>query len=161
VTVARIAKRAGMSSALAHHYFGGKEQIFYAAMRRILSDFRVEVLEHLARATTPRARLHAILQACFAPSCFDPATVTAWMVFYGQAQPSDQARHLLHLYQRRLHANLAHALRPLCDDPDRVAGAVGAMIDGYYLRAAISDGDLARDIPEQIEAFIARDIGEI
>ena len=27
VTVSRIAKRAGMSSALAHHYFGGKDQI--------------------------------------------------------------------------------------------------------------------------------------
>ena len=30
VTVSQIAKRAGMSSALAHHYFGGKDQIFLA-----------------------------------------------------------------------------------------------------------------------------------
>ena len=37
VTVSQIAKRAGMSSALAHHYFGGKDDIFLAAMRRILS----------------------------------------------------------------------------------------------------------------------------
>ena len=28
VTVSQIAKRAGMSSGLAHHYFGGKDQIF-------------------------------------------------------------------------------------------------------------------------------------
>ena len=39
VTVSRIAKRAGMSSALAHHYFGGKDQIFEAAMRHILRDY--------------------------------------------------------------------------------------------------------------------------
>ena len=31
VTVSQIAKRAGMSSGLAHHYFGRKEQIFLAA----------------------------------------------------------------------------------------------------------------------------------
>ncbi|MEJ1999680.1 MAG: TetR family transcriptional regulator, partial [Maritimibacter sp.] len=30
VTVSRIAKRAGVSSALAHHYFGGKEDLLIA-----------------------------------------------------------------------------------------------------------------------------------
>ena len=43
VTVGAIAKRAGMSSALAHHYFGGKEQIFLAAMRHTLTVFGAEV----------------------------------------------------------------------------------------------------------------------
>ena len=37
VTVAQIARRAGMSSALAHHYFGSKQDIFLAAMRHVLS----------------------------------------------------------------------------------------------------------------------------
>ena len=35
VTVSQIAKRAGMSSALAHHYFGGKDQIFLADSARL------------------------------------------------------------------------------------------------------------------------------
>ena len=43
VTVAQIARRAGMSSALAHHYFGGKEQIFLAAMRHVMSVYAAEV----------------------------------------------------------------------------------------------------------------------
>ena len=43
VTVSQIAKRAGMSSALAHHYFGSKEEIFLAAMRHILSLYGAEV----------------------------------------------------------------------------------------------------------------------
>ena len=38
VTVGQIAKRAGMSTTLAHHYFGGKDQIFLAAMRHILRE---------------------------------------------------------------------------------------------------------------------------
>ena len=43
VTVSKIAKRAGMSSALAHHYFGGKEQIFVAAMRYTMGVYAAEV----------------------------------------------------------------------------------------------------------------------
>ncbi|WP_368187240.1 transcriptional regulator BetI [Aestuariibius sp. HNIBRBA575] len=155
VTVARIAKRAGMSSALAHHYFGGKEQIFYAAMRRILRDFQVVVLEHYKGIRTPHDRLRAILNACFAPECFDAATVTAWMTFYAQAQTSDPARRLLQLYQARLHSNLVYALRPLTNDADSIADGVGSMIDGFYLRAAIAEGDLAQSIPAQIESLIA------
>ena len=43
VTVSQIARRAGMSSALAHHYFGGKEQIFVAAMRYTMGVYAAEV----------------------------------------------------------------------------------------------------------------------
>ena len=35
VTVSQIARKAGMSSALAHHYFGSKDQIFLSAMRSV------------------------------------------------------------------------------------------------------------------------------
>ncbi|MGD9864860.1 MAG: transcriptional regulator BetI, partial [Pseudodonghicola sp.] len=85
VTVSQIARRAGVSSALAHHYFGGKDQIFLAAMRRILSDFGTEVRREL-RAAAPRDRAAAIVRACFAGSSFTPSAVGAWMCFYGMAQ---------------------------------------------------------------------------
>ncbi|MGO4916268.1 choline-binding transcriptional repressor BetI [Pseudogemmobacter sp. W21_MBD1_M6] len=138
VTVSQIAKRAGMSSALAHHYFGGKDQIFLAAMRHILSEFGAEVRSQLVQATTPAERLDAILRACFAPSCFEPATVSAWMTFYAQAQASNDARRLLRIYQRRLASNLTFALRPLSGDALRLAETLGSLIDGLYIRAALS-----------------------
>ena len=50
VTVSQIAKRAGMSSALAHHYFGSKEEMFLAAMRHILTLYGAEVRGALAHA---------------------------------------------------------------------------------------------------------------
>ena len=56
VTVGQIAKRAGMSSALAHHYFGGKDQIFLAAMQQILRDFGAEVRRGLRAASAFRGR---------------------------------------------------------------------------------------------------------
>lgn len=141
VTVSKIAKRAGMSTALAHHYFGGKDQIFLAAMRHILREYSAEVRAEVAKTTTPTARAAAIVRASFATSCFDPATVSAWMTFYAQAQTNPEALRLLRIYQRRLQSNLTHALRPLCADPAGTAQTMAALIDGLYIRAALTAPD--------------------
>ncbi len=138
VTVGQIARRAGMSSALAHHYFGGKDQIFLAAMQQILRDFGAEVRRALKAANTPRARAEALIEASFAPSCFTPATISAWMTLYASAQTDPDTLRLLGLYQSRLRSNLIHALRPISEDPVRHAEILAALIDGLYLRAALA-----------------------
>ncbi|MFY2825828.1 choline-responsive transcriptional repressor BetI [Ruegeria sp. MALMAid1280] len=137
VTVSQIAKRAGMSSALAHHYFGGKDQIFLAAMRRILSDFGAEARGELKTAA-PQERAQAIIRACFAPSCFTPDVIAAWMTFYVLAQTNEDALRLWQIYQSRLRSNLIEALRPLVSDPVEAAGNMIALIDGLYIHAALS-----------------------
>ncbi len=138
VTVSQIAKRAGVSSALAHHYFGGKEQIFLAAMRHILRVFGAEVSSALAAATSPQERLDALIKASFATSCFDPATTTSWMTFYGQAQTVPQAARMLKIYQSRLRSNLIHVLRPMSETAVEDAEAIAALIDGLYIRAVLN-----------------------
>ncbi len=140
VTVTQIAKRAGMSSALAHHYFGGKDQIFLAAMRHILAVYSAQVRAALAGAADPRERLEAIIRASFEAGNFRPEVIGAWLNFYVQAQSVDGARRLLRVYQRRLHSNLAHALRPLVGaKADELADSIAAMIDGLYIRHALRD----------------------
>ena len=141
VTVSQIARRAGMSSALAHHYFGGKDQIFEAAMRHILAEYGAEVRLELSRAPDHAGRARAIIKASFAPACFAPATVSAWMTFYVQAQTSPGAMRLLRIYQHRIRSNLTYALRPLCADPREAAGIIAALIDGLYIRAALTAPD--------------------
>ena len=138
ITVSQIARRAGMSSALAHHYFGGKEDIFAAAMRRILSDLQTEVQARIAAAETPEGRLRAIIEASFTTSSFDPVTINAWMLFYLLSRTSEKAAKLLRVYQRRLRTNLRVALRPLSPQPEQDAETLAALIDGLYLRAALS-----------------------
>jgi TetR/AcrR family transcriptional repressor of bet genes len=63
------------------------------------------------------------------------------MTFYVQAQTSPDALRLLRVYQRRLRSNLTHALRPLCDDPRQAADTMAALIDGLYIRAALTAPD--------------------
>ncbi len=138
VTVSQIAKKAGMSSALAHHYFGSKDQIFLAAMRHILRIFGAEVRGALSMADTPRQRLAAIVRASFSPRNFQPEVISAWLNFYVQAQTSEAAARLLQLYQRRLHSNLVHDLRGLgVATPGPVAEGIAALIDGVYIRQAL------------------------
>ena len=153
VTVSQIARRAGMSSALAHHYFGGKDQIFLAAMRRILTDFGAEVRAELAGQTRDR-RAAAIIRACFAPSCFAPATISAWMTFYVLAQSNSEALRLWRVYQRRLHSNLSHALRTQTKEPEAAATTLIALIDGLYIRASLSPQDTpARAVAQALEVL--------
>jgi len=157
VTVGQIARRAGMSAALAHHYFGSKEALFLAAMRHVLTVYGAEVRGALALAEGPRARLDAILRASFSATNFRRDVVGAWLNFYVLAQTVPEARRLLAVYQRRLRSNLVAALRPLVGaEAGHVADRIGAMIDGVYLREALGqrapDGQTA---VAQVGAVIA------
>jgi len=148
VSVAQIARRAGMSSALAHHYFGGKEDMLLAAMRHTMGVYAAEVRGALAMAQGPDQRVQAIVRASFSPRNFRADTVAAWMNFYVLARRAPQAQRLLTIYQRRLRANLTHALRPLIGQ--RAASAadrIAALIDGVYLQQS-----LGRDAPDGAQA---------
>lgn len=146
VTVSQIAKRAGMSSALAHHYFGSKEHMFTAAMRHILSLYGAEVRGALVMAKTPRQRIEAIVRASFSPRQFRPETVSAWLNFYVQAQTSEEANRLLNIYQRRLRSNLHYAVRQVAGREGRVlTRGLAAMIDGLYIRQALRADPLSAE----------------
>lgn len=138
VTVGRIAKRAGMSAALAHHYFGSKEAIFLAAMRHVLTLYGAGVRGALAAAEGPEGRARAVIRASFTPDNFRAEVVSAWLNFYVLAQTQPEARRLLAVYQRRLQSNLRHALRPLLGARAvPVSRQLAALIDGAYLHAAL------------------------
>ena len=164
VTVAQIARRAGVSSALAHHYFGSKEQIFVATMRHVMTLFGNEVRLALAEAQTPRARVRAIVEASFAPESFRGEVVSAWLNFYVLAQTEPEAHRLLRIYHRRMNANLLHALRPIVGlRAPVVAQALGALIDGVYLRAALTSAAHGLDRVAAIRLVLdtfSRELGE-
>lgn len=151
VTVAQIARRAGMSSALAHHYFGTKDDIFLAAMQHILSVYGAEVREALVSARGPRARLEAIVRAGFGPSNFHEPVIASWLNFWVMARHNAGAARLLRIYEGRLRSNLLANLRPLVgaragDSAERIA----SLIDGVYLRQSVrrdaADGDHAAQL---------------
>lgn len=142
VTMSEIAGRAGVSSALAHHYFGAKTELLEATMRRLLSDLGSDLLRRLPATQTPRQRVSAVIAVSFSVGQFTPETVSAWLAFYLEAQQSAQLRRLLRVYIGRLRSNLVAPLTQILPRPeaDKVAEGVAAMIDGFYIRRALRDG---------------------
>jgi TetR/AcrR family transcriptional regulator, transcriptional repressor of bet genes len=141
VTVAQIARRAGMSAALAHHYFGSKEDMFLAAMRQLLTIYGAEVRGAIAASQGPQGRVRAVLVASFSPMNFRRDVVGAWLNFYVMAQSLPAAKRLLAIYQRRLYSNLVCGLRPIAGPrAGDIAAGLAALIDGLYLREALKVG---------------------
>jgi len=142
VTMSDIAGRAGVSSALAHHYFGAKDDLLQATMRRLLADLGRDMVVALQRAGTPRERVSAVIAVNFSAGQFRQETIHAWLAFYVEAQKSPMLRRLLRVYARRLNSNLLSGLAPLLPriEAERMAEAIAAMIDGLYIRRALKDG---------------------
>ena len=142
VTMSEIAGRAGVSSALAHHYFGAKDELLLATMRYLLAELGADARRALRSAATPRARVSAVVAVNFSAAQFRPQTIAAWLAFYVEAQRSPALRRLLKVYARRLHSNLMSGLAGILphDEADLVAETTAALIDGFYIRRALKDG---------------------
>ncbi|WP_312796036.1 choline-responsive transcriptional repressor BetI [Tianweitania sp.] len=143
VTMSDIAGRAGVSSALAFHYFGGKDDLLLATMRHILAELAADARVALKSAETPRARLSAILDVNFSAKQFRPEIIAAWLAFYVEAQRSEPLRRLLRIYAGRLHSNLMSGLSALLprEQAQTTAEGIAALIDGLYIRRALKQGE--------------------
>lgn len=143
VTMSDIAGRAGVSSALAHHYFGAKDDLLHATMRHLLAELGADLRGALARLRDPRSRVEAVIAVNFSAKQFSADTISAWLAFYVAAQHSEPMRRLLAIYARRLHSNLLSGLRALMPGAEAASTAEGiaAMIDGLYIRRALKQGE--------------------
>jgi betaine-aldehyde dehydrogenase len=94
----------------------------------------------LRQISTPRARIQAVIDANLAPEEFDQRTGTAWLAFWGQVLQVKSLRRVQSVYQRRTLATLKSALNKLvpADQAQNLAAMIAAMIDGVWLRAALS-----------------------
>ncbi len=139
-TLAQIASRAGVSPGLVAHYFGDKDGLLAAAFRTLARRPMQTLRVRLSAARTPRARIQAVIDTYLAPDEFDRRTGTAWLAFWGEVLHVESLRRVQNIYQRRMLSNLRHALTGLVPAPDarNLATMIAAMIDGVWLRAALS-----------------------
>ncbi|MEE4011108.1 transcriptional regulator BetI [Roseibium sp. FZY0029] len=168
VTMAQIAKRAGVSGGLVHHYFGSKDQLLAATMRHLLTELGRAIRESLEKAETPRERISAIIAGNFAVDQFQPAVIAAWLAFYVQSRTTDSNSRLLNIYAARLASNLTHNLRAFMpqDEARRIAEGTASMIDGVWIRQALRDGKPNRSaaialVEDYVETQIAVHLGRI
>jgi betaine-aldehyde dehydrogenase len=139
-TLAQIARRAGVSAGLVAHYFGDKDGLLEAAFRTLSRGIATRVRAALAIAGTPRGRVQAVIDVNLAPEEFDRRTGTAWLAFWGQVLHVEGLKRVQAAYQRRMLSNLRSDLRSMIpgEEARSLAAMIAAMIDGVWLRAALS-----------------------
>jgi betaine-aldehyde dehydrogenase len=139
-TLAQIALRAGVSTGLVAHYFGDKDGLLDAAFRSLARRVGNQVRARLRQVSTPRGRIQAVIDANLAPEEFEQRTGTAWLAFWGQVLHVESLKRVQSVYQLRMLSNLRSSLKKLvpADEAQRLAAMIAAMIDGVWLRAALS-----------------------
>ena len=140
-TLAQIASRAEVSAGLVAHYFGDKDGLLEAAFRTLGRRLAEGIRGRLRLAHTPRGRIQAIIDTNLGPEEFSRRTGSAWLAFWGQVPHVAGLKRVQDVYQRRNLSNLRHALKQIMppEAARSLAGTIAAMIDGVWLRAALSD----------------------
>lgn len=151
VTVNQIAARAGASAGSIHYYFGGKEELLEATMRRFLATLKRETLARLAKARDHRERLSALVLANFGDSFFTGPTVNVWMQFWAHAPYSRPLARLQRINRNRVRSNLNVELKKLLPDTQRDTArrALQAYMDGAWLRKAHDPDEISAETARQ------------
>ncbi|MEX2519570.1 MAG: transcriptional regulator BetI [Paracoccaceae bacterium] len=144
LTLQEIAAEAGASPASINYYFGAKERLLEATMRRLLNILREVVLERCAAARAPRARLDAVVAANFDDRLFTPAQCSVWMQFWSFAPHTARLARLHRINRARVKSQFRAALRPLlpAESRETARAALQAYMDGVWLEAAQTEGPL-------------------
>src|SRR6201994_2754806 len=157
-TLAQIASRADVSPGLVAHYFDDKDGLLEAAFRTLSRRLFAQMDARVRQARTPRARIQAIIDINLGPEEFTRRIGSAWLAFWGQVPHVHGLKRVQNAYQRRMVSNLRYALVRLVPlaEARSLASSIAAMIDGVWLRAALSnwveaDSESARDL---LTAFV-------
>lgn len=140
-TVARIARRAGVSAGIISHYFGGKDGLLEATMRKILNDLRQAVACRRAKADdTPQAHVRAIIDGNFDRSQVSQSVMKTWLAFWASSMHRENLQRLQYVNDRRLYSNLCYQFRRCLtrEEARDAARGLAALIDGLWLRGALA-----------------------
>ena len=119
-----MAKEAGLSTGIVSHYFGDKEGLLSATMRKILRDLRDAVAECRAQAASDsQSQLFAIIRATSTPAKPTPCPCAPARFLGRQHAPAGAAPQRAN--DRRLYSNICCQFRrelPLRQARDTRAG---------------------------------------
>ncbi len=140
-TMAEVARRADVSPALVVHYFGDRDRLIEATFRQLVERVTTRPIHALATGgETPEERLRAFVLAHLNPNELSSEASRAWLSFWGLALYTPALARLQRVHQERMVSNLKHELRALVkpDQVSRIAETIAALIDGFWLRAALA-----------------------
>jgi len=142
-TINSISQRAGLSSGIISHYFGGKQGLIEATVRYLLSHLKSNLLAKTQNGCTPQQRLMFIVETNFSNMQQQSNTTKTWLSFWVQSMHDDSLHRLQIINAKRLHSNLAASFKAFMNQQQAqdAANLAAAMIDGLWLRAVLGKAD--------------------
>lgn len=146
-TINLISHKAGLSSGIISHYFGGKQGLIEASVRYLLDQLKHSLLSRVqGMDISPFERLIAIVESNFSPFQRSESATKTWLSFWSQSMHDNELARLQRVSNKRLVSNLRFSLCQLMDktQANDVAQCAAAMIDGFWLRSVLTDSNFAQ-----------------
>ena len=166
-TINTISQRAGLSSGIISHYFGGKQGLLEATVRHLLNNLKTNLLAKTQGGCTPLQRLMFIVESNFSSMQQQSNATRTWLSFWVQSMHDDRLHRLQNVNAKRLHSNLAASFSAYLSPAEarHAASLAAAMIDGLWLRAVLgkaseSEFKQAEDQAKQYVASLIPNHGE-
>jgi len=154
-SMAVIGRAAGVSPGIISHYFGGKDGLLEATMRYILKDLANITRVKLSKTNKqdPLGRVLGIVESNFSGGQVSPDVTSTWLAFWSRAMHDPALYRLQQVNEKRLLSYLRAELKHMLtvDEAQSVAIAVAALIDGMWLRGALTPKGID---PQQAERII-------
>ncbi len=166
MTVADVAKRAGVSTALVHYHFSSKAELIAAALRSASEDdkqFRDAIVEGPGTAT---ARLHRLLSESLPDDASD-ASWLLWIETWGETRRDNEIRQIMSDLDAHEIASIMALIAAgqqagefTCTDPSAVAARLTALRDGLAIDRTLFHEELpAAVLRTQLSGSVQYNLG--
>jgi TetR/AcrR family transcriptional repressor of bet genes len=137
LTVERVAKHAGASKGLVHHYFESKNDLIEQMVRYAHALFGKAAVARLKQACSPSERLWSVIDANFAPEIFQPKLCGAWLSAFEAGKNNPRLARICEIADKRTTAHVVMPLRQLVPAAkvESIAFSLHALIDGCWCLA--------------------------
>ena len=86
LTLAKVARQAGLSTSIVNFYFKTKEQLLLETLNAVSQEYEAAVDQAFARSPDPTRTLRALVDAMLDPVLCTPARAAVWYAFMGESQ---------------------------------------------------------------------------
>jgi TetR/AcrR family transcriptional regulator, transcriptional repressor of bet genes len=158
LTLADIAKAAGLSVGIVNFYFRSKDVLLIETLRHLVADYVQQTNENIRNAgTTAAAQIDAMIESDFHRTIANRKRVTVWYAFWGETRWRPEFLKICQQLSDSFHEETKAAFARLIAeggygniDADLVARGCDAMSDGLWLDMLINPKAVDRDAAKQV-----------
>ena len=158
LTLADVAKAAGLSVGIVNFYFRSKDVLLVETLRHLVADYVQQTNENIRSAgVTAAAQIDAMIESDFHRTIANRKRVTVWYAFWGETRWRPEFLKICQQLSDTFHEETRAAFARLIAeggysaiDPDLVARGFDALIDGLWLDLLINPKAVERDAAKQV-----------